>query len=41
MSMTAGFPGRYAALRELKPDPRFVPARPAPGLGLVAIAALR
>lgn len=39
-SMVAVFPARYAALRRLMPDPRFVPARLAPGLGLVALMAL-
>lgn len=39
-SMTALFPARYKALEELMPDPRHVPARLAPGLGVVAITGL-
>lgn len=39
-SMMALFPARYAALRRLMPDPRYVPARLAPGLGAVAITCL-
>lgn len=38
-SMTAVFPARYGALKRLMPDARFVPARLAPGLGVVAITA--
>lgn len=38
--MLALFPARYRPLRELMPDPRFVPARLAPGLGAVAIGCL-
>jgi hypothetical protein len=36
-AQTAVFPARLGALRKLLPDPRFVPARLAPGLGAVAI----
>lgn len=36
-SMTAVFPARYRELRELMPDRRYVPARLAPGLGVLAI----
>ncbi len=36
---TAVFPARYAGLRRLVPDPRFVPARLAPGLGAVTVSA--
>ncbi len=36
-SMTAMFPARYRKLRELMPDRRYVPARLAPGLGVLAI----
>lgn len=36
-SMTVVFPARYSRLRELMPDPRYVPARLAPGLGVLAI----
>lgn len=36
-SMTATFPARLGALRALMPDPGYVPARLAPGVGLVAI----
>lgn len=39
-SMTAVFPARYSRLRELMPNPRYVPARLAPGLGAVAITCL-
>ena len=39
-SMTASFPARLSALRELMPDPRYVPARLAPGIGIVAISCL-
>lgn len=39
-AMTALFPARYGALRRLLPDPRFVPARLAPGLGVVVISCL-
>jgi hypothetical protein len=39
-SMTATFPARLSALRALMPDPRYVPARFAPGLGIVAISCL-
>jgi Acetoacetate decarboxylase (ADC) len=38
--MTAVFAARYGALQRLMPDPRFVPARLAPGLGSVIISAL-
>lgn len=38
--MLALFPARYRAVRDLLPDPRFVPARLAPGLGVVAVACL-
>jgi hypothetical protein len=38
--MTAVFPARYRALRDLMPDPSYVPARLAPGLGVMAIACL-
>jgi hypothetical protein len=36
-AISAAFPARLGALRELIPDPRIVPARLAPGLGVVAI----
>jgi hypothetical protein len=36
-AQTAVFPARLGALRKLLPDPRFVPARLAPGLGAVAL----
>lgn len=36
-AMTAVFPAHLGALRRLMPDPRFVPARLTPGLGIVAI----
>jgi hypothetical protein len=36
--ISAAFPARYRRLRELMPDPRYVPARLAPGLGVVAIS---
>jgi Acetoacetate decarboxylase (ADC) len=36
-AQTAVFPARLGALRRLLPDPRFVPARLAPGLGAVAV----
>lgn len=36
-AMAAFFPARLAAVRRLMPDPRFCPARIAPGLGLVAV----
>ncbi len=39
-SMTAVFPARYRKLRDLMPDRRYVPARLAPGLGVVAVACL-
>ncbi len=39
-AMTALFPARYGELRRLLPDPRFVPARLAPGLGAVGIGCL-
>lgn len=39
-AMTALFPARYGALRRLLPDSRFVPARLAPGLGVVSISCL-
>src|SRR5512135_1860210 len=38
--IAAAFPARYRRLRELMPDPRYVPARLAPGLGVVSIACL-
>ena len=38
--ISAAFPARYRRLRELMPDPRYVPARLAPGLGVVAITYL-
>ena len=38
--ISATFPARYRGLRELMPDPRYVPARLAPGLGVVAITCL-
>lgn len=38
--MLALFPARYRALRDLLPDPRFVPALLAPGLGVIAVACL-
>jgi hypothetical protein len=39
-SMTALFPARYKLLQELMPDPSWVPARLAPGIGVVAITCL-
>ena len=36
-AISAAFPARLGALRALMPDPRFVPARLAPGLGIVAV----
>jgi hypothetical protein len=36
-ALTAVFPARLSALRRLLPDPRFVPARVAPGLGAVGV----
>lgn len=39
-SMTALFPARYSELQALMPDPRYVAARLAPGLGVVAITCL-
>jgi hypothetical protein len=36
-SMTGVFPARLSKLRKLLPDPRFVPARIAPGLGVVTV----
>jgi Acetoacetate decarboxylase (ADC) len=39
-AIMALFPARYGELRKLLPDPRFVPARLAPGLGVVAINCL-
>jgi hypothetical protein len=39
-SISAVFPARYRRLRELMQDPRYVPARLAPGLGVVVIACL-
>lgn len=36
-AQTAVFPARLRALRALLPDPRFVPARLAPGLGALAV----
>ncbi len=38
--MAAAFPARLGRLRRLMPDPRFSPARLAPGLGVVAIICL-
>ena len=38
--MTALFPARHGELRRLLPDPRLVPARLAPGLGVVAVSCL-
>ena len=35
--ISAAFPARYRRLRELMSDPRYVPARLAPGLGVVAV----
>jgi hypothetical protein len=37
--MTVVFAARYGELRRLLPDPRFIPARLAPGLGIVAVNA--
>ncbi|MBW8059677.1 MAG: hypothetical protein FVQ78_04950 [Solirubrobacterales bacterium] len=37
-AQTAVFAARLGALRKLLPDPRFVPARLAPGLGAVAVS---
>jgi hypothetical protein len=37
-AQTAVFPARLGALRRLLPDPRFVPARLAPGLGAVGVS---
>lgn len=39
-AMTALFPARFRQLRELMPDPRFVPALLAPGVGVVAVSCL-
>lgn len=36
-AMTAIFPARLSVLRSLLPDPRFAPARLAPGIGVVGI----
>lgn len=36
-SMTALFPARFSALRALMPDPSYVPARIAPGVGVVGV----
>jgi hypothetical protein len=36
-AQTAVFPAKLGALRKLLPDPRFVPARLAPGLGAVSV----
>lgn len=36
-AISAAFPARLGALRALMPDPRIVPARLAPGLGVVAV----
>ena len=36
--MLGAFPARYTALCRAMPDPRFVPARLAPGLGMVAVS---
>lgn len=38
--MTALFAARLRALRKLMPDPRYVPARLAPGLGVVSVTCL-
>ncbi len=38
IAMTAVFAARLSALRRLMPDPRFRPARLAPGLGVVAVS---
>jgi hypothetical protein len=38
--MTAMFPAKLGVLRELLPDRRLVPARLAPGVGLVAVMAI-
>lgn len=37
-AMTAIFPARLSALRAVLPDPRFVPARLAPGIGVVGVS---
>ena len=37
-AQTAVFPAKLGALRKLLPDPRFVPARLAPGLGAVSVS---
>lgn len=37
-AQTAVFPARLGAVRGLLPDPRFVPARLAPGLGAIAVS---
>ena len=39
-SLSAVFAARYKRLRELMPDPRYVPARLTPGLGVVVISCL-
>jgi hypothetical protein len=39
-AISAIFPARLKALRELMPDPRFCPARLAPGVGTVALTCL-
>ncbi len=39
-SRTAMFPARYRALQALMPEPRYVPARVAPGIGVLAISCL-
>jgi hypothetical protein len=39
-SISAAFPAHLRALRELMPDPCYVPARLAPGLGVIAIECL-
>ncbi len=36
-AMTGAFPARLSKLRKLMPDPRFVPARLAPGVGVVTV----
>jgi hypothetical protein len=38
--INASFPARYGRLRELMPDARYVPARLAPGLGVVTITCM-
>lgn len=38
-AMTVVFPARYGAVKSLMPDPRYVPARLAPGIGVIGISA--